>query len=88
MDLLKLKLPMALVIGALGVASGSGGALAIAGAKQAQTAAIVEQHQVAIDALRTESQQNRERVLRIEILSESTAKAVERIERKLDRRPE
>ncbi len=86
MDLLKLKLPLTLVTAALTFAVTAGGAVALSTAKATVIAEKVEAAETTIKSLQTESQQNRERVLRIEILSEQTNKAVERIERKLDRR--
>lgn len=78
MDILNARLPLSLVVACLGVAAGSGGTVAIAGAK-------VDAHAAQIQALEKETQASRERVLRIEVLSEQTNKVVERIERKLDR---
>lgn len=73
-----MKLPLSIVVAALGVAAGGGGTLAIARQAQSETTERVA-------ALETESQANRDRVLRIEILSQQVAKTVERIERKLDK---
>lgn len=79
-----MKLPVGLVLSLFSFTIGFGGTIAVAGAKQAEAMEKISVQQVKIDGLEKESQQNRERVLRIEILSEQTNKAVERIEKKLD----
>lgn len=86
MDLSRLKLPVSLVLAALGLAAGSGGSWAVAGAKQARTDERVQVQEARVQSLEKEAQANRERVLRIELLVEQTSKTVERIDRKLDRR--
>lgn len=85
MDPTKLRIPLSLVVAALGIAAGSGGTVAVASAKQADTAAQVAHQGTQIDGLSKESQAARERMLRVEMLVEQTSKTVERIDRKLDR---
>lgn len=84
MNPLKWRIPLSLVVAALGIAAGSGGTVAVAGARQDRLEAKANKNEQRIEMLEKESQANRERVLRIEILSEQTNKTVERIERKLD----
>lgn len=85
MDPSKLKLSLAVVIAAISIAAGAGGTAAIFRSNQAETAERVDAHTRRLEALEHESQANRERVLRIEMLSDQTNKVVERIEEKLDR---
>lgn len=84
-DPTKLRLPISLVIAALSIAAGAGGTAALARVQQAETAATVETHAKRLESLEHESQANRERVLRIEILSEQTNKAVDRLGSAVDR---
>lgn len=86
MDATKLRLPISIVIAALGAAAGTGGTLAASSARLAQTETSVTKNETRIGALEREAQANRERVLRIELLSEQTKAVVDRIDKKIDGR--
>lgn len=85
MESLRLKLTPHMLVAVISLVAGGGVTMGVARAQQAETAQKVEEHSQRLDALEKETQASRERILRIEILSEQTNKAVERIERKLDK---
>lgn len=74
MDLLKARLPLLVVITALGFAGGFGGTWAVAGAKQGETDRRVDDHERRIQIQEKNTQEVRERLIRIEILLEEMIK--------------
>lgn len=85
MDLMKVRIPLALVIGTLGAAAGSGGTVALAKAKQDATVERVESQSHQLEQHEHEIQALRERSLRIEVNTENTGKGVDRIEKRLEK---
>jgi uncharacterized FlaG/YvyC family protein len=84
MDFSKIKVPMVLVVGALGVAAGSGGTIAAASAKQAHTEERVLANEKQIAELKQATEADRQRAIRTETILERIDKNVERLEKKVD----
>jgi uncharacterized protein HemX len=78
MALTGLKVPLSLVIAALGVGAGSGGTVLVNSSQIAETKEKVEEVKTRVLTVEKEAQQSRERAIRIETI-------VERIERKVDK---
>lgn len=75
---MKARFSLSVVVAALGVAAGSGGAWAV-------NAHELQDHGQRIGVLENEQKSNRDRLTRIETILEEMSRTVERIDRKLDR---